>query len=356
MQVLVALSGGVDSSVAAALLVEAGHEVVGATMRLWGGSQTSGCCSVRDVVDARRVADELGIVHHVFDFSDGFEEHVVGPYAAAHAAGRTPNPCVECNRHLKFDRLLGRAGRLGFDALATGHHARLERAGGVPRLRRGADGAKDQSYVLAVLGRRELERVLLPVGTLTKAEVRARARALGLRTAEKADSQEVCFLSPAGSAHDRAGFLAGRIGLHAGAVVDRTGAVVGSVAAVELVTVGQRRGLGPVAGGCGEATRRRYALAVDVAARQVVVGEATELLVDEVVLERRTWTDVPRPDGLPVLVQASAHGVARRGVLVPGGVRLEAPGRAVAPGQLVALYEGDEVVGSGIAAGSPGGR
>lgn len=350
MRVLVALSGGVDSSVAAALLLEAGHEVVGATMRLWGGSGESGCCSVRDVVDARRVADELGIVHHVFDFAEEFEAHVVGPYVADHAAGRTPNPCVECNRHLKFDRLLARAGRLGFDALATGHHARVVRAGGRAGLWRGRDRDKDQSYVLAVLSAGQLDRLVLPVGELTKAEVRERARALGLRTADKPDSQDVCFLSAKGSPGDRAGFLAGRMELHAGSLVDATGAVLGEVPAVELVTVGQRRGLG-AGGGAGEGRpgRRRFVLEVDVAARRVVVGDEADLETRFVALGRWTWTGGPLGAGSDVLVQASAHGTARRGWLEEGGVRLERPARTVAPGQLVALYAGDEVVGSGVA-------
>src|SRR3954463_15061492 len=194
-RVLVAMSGGVDSSVAALVLRDAGHDVVGATMKLWGGSSDSGCCSVADVEDARRVAQQLGVDHHVFNFTEDFDAHVVEPYVAAHAAGITPNPCVECNRHLKFDRFLRRARQLGFDAIATGHHARIVRYGGRFRLRRATDGAKDQSYVLHMLGQAQLARTLLPVGELTKSEVRAHAARLGLRTATKPDSQDVCFIT-----------------------------------------------------------------------------------------------------------------------------------------------------------------
>src|SRR5580704_11344824 len=253
MRVLVAMSGGVDSSVAAALLVEQGHEVVGATLKLWGGPSDSGCCSVADVEDARRVAQQLGITHHVFNFSEDFDRHVVEPYVADHAGGRTPNPCVACNRHLKFDRFLRRADQLRFDAIATGHHARVVAAGGRWQLVRGADAAKDQSYVLYMLNQAQLARTLLPVGDLTKAEVRARATELGLRTAAKPDSQDVCFITRAGG---RQQFLAERIPLHAGRFLDQaTGLEVGKMASLELVTVGQRRGIGdPRPGG-----ERRYA-------------------------------------------------------------------------------------------------
>ncbi|MFP5376940.1 MAG: tRNA 2-thiouridine(34) synthase MnmA [Acidimicrobiia bacterium] len=344
MRVLVAMSGGVDSSVAAALLLDGGHDVVGATLKLWGGPADSGCCSVADVDDARRVAQQLGIAHHVFNLTDDFEARVVGPYAEAHAAGRTPNPCIECNRHLKFDRLLERALRLGFDAVATGHHARVVAAEGRWQLRRGADAAKDQSYVLAVLRQPQLARVLLPVGELTKAEVRARAAGLGLRTAAKPDSQDVCFVSRSGG---RRAFLAPRIPLHPGRVVDAaTGRPVGTVPAVELVTVGQRRGLGAADG------VRRYAVSVDVASATVVAGTAADACADRVAFEAASlsWVDGPVAAGAGVLAQASAHGRPAAAVYEGDGLRWAEPQRRVAPGQTVALYDGDRVLGAATAA------
>ncbi|HVL93145.1 MAG TPA: tRNA 2-thiouridine(34) synthase MnmA [Acidimicrobiales bacterium] len=353
MRVLVAMSGGVDSSMAAALLVEDGHEVVGATMILWpAASADSGCCSAAEVDDARRVCDRLGVAHHVFDFSADFEDRVVGPYVAAHAAGLTPNPCLDCNRYLKFDRFVDRARRLGFDAVATGHHARVVRAAGSGpdgpvELRRGADPAKDQSYVLAVLQQDRLRRILLPVGELTKAEVRRRAAALGLRTAAKPDSQDVCFVTASGG---RDVFLATRLGLRPGRVLDAaTGTQVGAVPAVELVTVGQRRrlgGAGGLAGGRGEA---RYALATDPAAGTVTVGSLADLLVEGVALDQLSWTDRPVPPGTTLAAQCSAHGPACPAVFDGRAVRFDRPRRAVAPGQTVALYDGDRVLGAGVA-------
>ncbi len=344
MRVLVAMSGGVDSSMAAALLVEGGHDVVGATMKLWGGPADTGCCSVDDVEDARRVAAQLGIVHRVFNFSDDFEARVVDPYVAAHAAGATPNPCIECNRHLKFRRFLDRAVKLGFDAVATGHHARVVAERGRWQLRRGADRAKDQSYVLSVLGQDQLGRTLLPVGHLTKADVRARAAELGLRTAAKPDSQEVCFISTGGG---RAAFLGDRVPLHAGRVVDAaSGAEVGSVDAVELVTVGQRRGLG---GGATGGRSRRYALSVDTAAATVLVGSYPDLLTDRTELRDLSWVDRAAAPGREVLAQVSAHAQAVPATFDGDGLSWSAPQRRVAPDQTVALYDGDAVVGSGLA-------
>lgn len=341
-RILVAMSGGVDSSVAAAEMVDAGHDVVGATMKLWGGPSDSGCCSVADVEDARRVAQQLGIAHHVFNFTDDFDTKVVAPYVAAHAAGRTPNPCVECNRHLKFDRFLARARLLGFDAIATGHHARVVRHDDHWALGRGVDRAKDQSYVLSMLTQHALSRVRLPVGEMAKAEVRARAAAAGLRTASKPDSQDVCFIL--GTEGGRAAFLGDRIPLRPGRVVDAAGRTIGAVAAMELVTVGQRRGLS-VGGG-----DKKYALEVDVEAGVVVAGPASELDVDVLDLAEMTWTCSPLAPGAAVEVQASAHGQPVPATYERGGrLALHRCLRRVAPGQTVALYAGDEVVGAGIA-------
>jgi tRNA-specific 2-thiouridylase len=342
MNVLVAMSGGVDSSVAAALLLEAGHDVTGCTMKLWGGASDTGCCSVADVDDARRVAQQLDIDHFVFSFADDFEAAVVSPYVADHAAGRTPNPCVECNRSLKFDRLLRRAHALGFDALATGHHARVDHDGEVWRLRRGRDTAKDQSYVLHMLGQGQLARTLLPVGHLTKDEVRRRATGLGLRTAGKPDSQDVCFVTAAAG---RAAFLGERLELTPGRVVDRTGAEVGRVPAVELVTIGQRRGLGVSGGGAP-----RYAVDVDVASATVTVGHGDDLLSREVALTGTSW--VAGPAEGPVLAQCSAHGTPRPATYDAqrSMARFDSAAPRVAPGQSVVLYRDDEVLGGGAAA------
>ena len=341
-RVLVAMSGGVDSSVAAALLLDAGHDVAGVTMKLWGGPSDTGCCSVSDVDDARWVADELGIEHHVFNFGDDFERHVVEPYVADHGAGRTPNPCVECNRHIKFRRLMRRAEALGFELVATGHHARIVATGDGPRIARGIDAAKDQSYVLHMLDAPVLERLLLPVGEMTKNEVRRQAEARGLVTAAKPDSQDVCFITASAG---RRQFLSERIGMRPGRVVDTAGQQVGAVEALELVTVGQRRGLGAIGGGSP-----RYVLDVDTDSATVTAGERAELDCWATPLEDWHWVNEP-VEG-PVAVQTSAHGAAEPATVDPGGssVRWDEPRRAVAPGQSVVAYQDDVVVGGGTAA------
>jgi tRNA-specific 2-thiouridylase len=342
MKVLVAMSGGVDSSVAAALLRDAGHDVTGVTLRLWGGVTDSGCCSVGDVEDARRVAAQLGVPHYVFNLTEQFDASVVGPYVEGYAAGRTPNPCVECNRSIKFGVLLGRATALGFDAVATGHHARTRLGGdGLHRLLRGVDTAKDQSYVLYMLGQPELARVLLPVGELTKAEVRAQAAQRNLRTASKPESMDVCFV-----ARDQRGeFLDERAPGRAGTVVDVGGHRVGSHRGIAHFTVGQRRGLGIAAG------ERRYVVDVDAASATVTIGRREDLVRTEIRVRDLTWVATQAPAGRELEVQVRAHGRPVRGRLeAPDLVVLRDAQPRVAPGQVVALYEGDALVGGGIAA------
>ncbi|HTN79956.1 MAG TPA: tRNA 2-thiouridine(34) synthase MnmA [Acidimicrobiales bacterium] len=339
---MVAMSGGVDSSVAAALLLEAGHEVVGVTMKLWGGDSDRGCCSVSDVDDARRVAQQLGIDHAVFNFGDDFMRDVVTPYVEAHRSGSTPNPCIECNRHVKFARLLDRADRLGFDCVATGHHARVaQRADGTMRLQRGADRDKDQSYVLHMLGQRELRRVRLPVGELEKRAVRERAAALGLRTAAKPDSQDVCFITATGGRRE---FLSARMPLHPGRVIDAAGTRVGDVDAVELVTIGQRRGLGALG------AERSFAVSVDVPSATVTIGRAEDLLTDRQPLAELSFVGAPAEGD--VLAQCSAHGEPRHARLDGDMLTWATPQRRVAPGQSVAFYALDdtELLGGATAA------
>ncbi len=347
MKVLMALSGGVDSSVAAAELLRDGHEVVGITMRLWGGASDTGCCSIADVDDARRVAQQLGIDHLVFNFTDDFDRHVVEPYVQAHRDGITPNPCIECNRHLKFHRLSERADLLGFDAVATGHHARIVEHDGVWRIARGEDVAKDQSYVVHMLPQRELARTMFPIGHLTKAEVRERAAALGLRTAAKPDSQDVCFITSTGG---RTEFLGTRIPFRRATVVDAIdGAVLGEAESLEMITLGQRRGIGLPGGG-----PKRYVVDIDHATATVKVGDDSMLDVTEMSVINMVWSH-DAVEGA-VLVQCSAHGAtyaATVSLAANGSVQVQwqQPQRRIAPGQSVVFYDPTDtfVLGGGIA-------
>jgi tRNA-specific 2-thiouridylase len=338
-RVLVMMSGGVDSSVAAALLKEQGHDVTGVTLKLWGGESDSGCCSVADVEDARRVAAQLDIPHYVFNFSDDFTRHVVDTYVDAYANGRTPNPCIECNRTMKFGRVLERAGQLGFEAVATGHHARVVETDRGPRLARGRDGAKDQSYVLYMLDAAQLERTLLPVGALTKAEVREHAARLGLRTASKAESMDVCFITRGG----REAFLAARRPPTPGVIVATDGRELGRHDGIEHFTVGQRRGVGVALG------ERVYVVDVDAPRAAVTVGQYAELLRDDVELRDAHWVDGRPPTG-PVRVQFRAHHAPVDAVLDGERVCFARPQPRVAPGQAVVAYEDDIVLGGGTVA------
>ena len=356
MRVMCAMSGGVDSSVAAHLLREDGHDVVGVTMKLWGGESDTGCCSVSDVDDARRVAQQLDIDHLVFNFGDDFDRHVVAPYVDAHTRGVTPNPCIECNRSIKFARLAERAELLGFDAVATGHHVRVGRnVEGGYTIERGADTAKDQSYVVHMLDQAQLARTMFPVGRMQKSELRAIAASIGLRTAAKPDSQDVCFITSTGG---REVFLGERIPFRPATVIDEAGDRHGEVRAVELVTVGQRRGLGLPGGG-----PKRYAVDVDPAARVVTVGSEQQLLRSELDVGSVTWVDQPACGS--VLVQCSAHGTPSPGDLAISDPQItdaetsdrdhrvvwDEPQRVVAPGQSVVFYDltDTRVLGGGIA-------
>jgi tRNA-uridine 2-sulfurtransferase len=351
MKVMVAMSGGVDSSVAAALLVEQGHDVVGVTMRLWGGESDTGCCSVSDVDDARRVAQQLDIDHLVFNFTEDFNEHVVNPFVHAHTVGITPNPCIECNRHVKFARLSVRATLLGFDAVATGHHARVTPWGAGLALERGADRDKDQSYVVHMIDQAELRRTIFPVGGMTKQDVRAHAARLGLRTATKPDSQDVCFITSTGG---RSQFLGSRIPFRRAEVVSTSGDVVGTVPAIEMITLGQRRGIGLPGGG-----PKQFVVDVDVDAAVVRVGPESELFVAGHAVDDLTWVHEPRVVTAfeHVLVQCSAHGAPQPATIEiddddrRASVRWIEPQRRIAPGQSMVVYDPTDrfVLGGGIA-------
>jgi tRNA-specific 2-thiouridylase len=334
---MVAMSGGVDSSVAAALLLEQGHEVVGVTLKLWSGDST--CCSVKDVEDARFVAYQLGIKHTVFNLSAEFERAVVEPYVSSHALGNTPNPCIECNRSIKFDLLASRARALGFDFLATGHHARIVTVNGRKAIARGVDGGKDQSYVIAVMDPWVLDYLALPIGDLTKAQVREMASRIGLRTAAKPDSLEVCFI---GRDSGREEFLSRFIDTSLGEVVDiETGRVVDE-AVFETVTVGQRRRIGSFGDGM-----RRYVVEKDPESRRIYVGTAGRLLVDQQPVEELIdFFDSVGATGCAGTLQTSAHGRGIRGRLFHDRVVFDSPARRVAPGQTVVLYQDDIVLAS----------
>lgn len=356
MRVLAALSGGVDSAVAAARAIDAGHDVVGVHMALSRNRDeyrtgSRGCCSIEDSNDARRAADKLGIPYYVWDLSDEFHDLVVTDFLAEYQAGRTPNPCVRCNEHIKFDTLLERADALGFDAVATGHYARIViRDDGVRELHRAADAAKDQSYVLAVMGPDKLARAMFPLGEIeSKSKVRAEAAARGLGVSTKPDSYDICFVADG----DTKGFLERALGQSPGEIVDERGEVVGAHTGAYAYTVGQRKGLRlprPAADG-----NPRYVTGVDTARNLVVVGPETLLSVRQLRGEDVVWLapDVPASEPTPCLAQVRAHGEAIPASVVrvtdQAGVEgmvvdLDAPMRGVAAGQSLVVYQGSRVI------------
>ncbi len=345
------MSGGVDSSVAAALLVEQGHAVIGVTMKTFCYTGTQGasrtCCGLDGIADARRVANALGIPHYVFDMEEAFTRAVIDDFVEEYAAGRTPNPCVRCNSNTKIPDLLRRGRAFGADAIATGHYARVRSGDQGVRLLRGADPAKDQSYFLWGVPADVVPSLRFPVGEKTKPEVRDVARRLDLATAEKPESQEICFVPD----DDYAGFLAGRLGerhsaLQPGSIVRRDGTEVGRHAGFARYTVGQRRGLG---GGHAEPL---YVIELRPERREVVVGTESELGAERVEIGEVNWLAPPPAEGETVAVQyryrtraAEARVEERTAATIR--LRFAEPQRAVTPGQSGVIYRSDEVVGGG---------
>ena len=349
MKVLAAMSGGVDSAVAAARAVEAGHDVTGVHLALSKNPQTyrsgaRGCCSIEDAHDARRAADVLGIPFYVWDLSDRFAAEVVNDFVAEYAAGRTPNPCVRCNEKIKFSAVLERGVALGFDAVCTGHYARLIRTENEVELHRAVDVAKDQSYVLGVLNRDQLRRCYFPLGLSRKAEVRAEAGERGLAVANKPDSHDICFIADG----DTAGFLERRLGSRPGDIIDVTGAKVGEHAGSHRFTVGQRRGLQlgrPAADG-----EPRFVLSITPTTNTITVGPRDALAIKIIDAIKPTWTDRPVDAEWSGQVQIRAHGQPMDAMVQVQdehlAVRLDVAVTGVAPGQAVVLYAGSRVVGS----------
>lgn len=349
---VVAMSGGVDSSVAAALLVEEGYDVTGIMLKLWRGeaeNNQSGCCNLGAAEDARRVADVLGIPFYVLNFAERFEETVVKNFAEDYSAGRTPNPCVRCNQWIKFDALLERAETLGADVLATGHYARRREEEGRFRLLRGLDRKKDQSYVLWMLSQEQLGRCLFPVGDMEKTETRAIAAELGLRTAAKPDSQEICFVR----AGDVRAYVDERIPQASipGALRDTSGKILGEHQGIGKYTVGQRKGLGVAVG------VPLFVTKVDATDNSVTVGSAADLEVGAFSVDEVAFTSRAPEDVVEIFVQYRAHGEAFAAELSRYGggysVQLEETASAIAPGQSAAFYsrsDPDELLGGGIIA------
>jgi tRNA-uridine 2-sulfurtransferase len=346
LRVLAAMSGGVDSAVAAARAVEAGHDVTGVHMALSSNPQSyrsgaRGCCTLEDSRDARRAADVIGIPFYVWDLAERFDRDVVQDFVREYAAGRTPNPCLRCNEKIKFQALLDKALALGFDAVCTGHYARL--FDGV--LHRGVDSGKDQSYVLAVCTREQLAHAMFPLGDTTKTGIRREAERRGLQVADKPDSHDVCFIADG----DTRGFLAKRLGTASGKIIDAEGAVVGEHDGAYAYTVGQRKGLRighPAADG-----RPRYVLDISPVNNTVTVGPREALDVALIMAERPVWLTGDRPcRPFDCQVQLRAHGEVHDCTAEPDGdgvrIRLHRPAQGVARGQAAVLYDEDVVLGS----------
>ena len=352
-RVLLGMSGGVDSSVAGYLLREQGYEVIGVTMKVWPQDCISRaedkCCGPQAIADARGVAHSLGIPHYVVDEADQFERLVIDYFSSEYQAGRTPNPCVMCNEKLKFGNLWSKAAALGCDYIATGHYAVIEHHGDRAVLRKGIDLRKDQSYFLFSLRQPQLRRALTPLGTMRKPQIREIAHSLGLKVADKTDSQEICFVP----GNDYKAFLRSHLGeneFHRGEIYDLNGNFVGEHDGLELFTIGQRKGLP------GGSLLPRYVVDLDPETNRVIVGDADDLICDEFEIDRVTWhpvaagTDRSRPFDATVKIRYNHPGaLASVTPLEPNRacIRLQEPQRAVTPGQAAVFYDRDVVLGGG---------
>jgi len=351
MRVVVGMSGGVDSSATAALLLEQGYDVVGITLKLWPQDCVSRaedkCCGPQAVTDARAVCHKLGIPYYLIDEAAEFQKHVIQYFADEYKAGRTPNPCVMCNQNLKFGRLISRADQLGAQFIATGHFARVERSptGDRIRLRRGRDLHKDQSYFLFSLRQDQLARAMFPLGEKSKADTREVARHCQLKTADKQESMEICFVPD----NNYGGFLqqAGLVEKHRGEIVDVRGGVLGYHEGIEFYTIGQRKGLGI------SSAKPLYVIELDPAANRVIVGDDSALDRDEFIAQNCNWIAFDHP---PAIVKATVKirynhpGTAAKLTPIEGGkvkVKLETPQRAITPGQAAVFYQEDLVLGGG---------
>jgi tRNA-uridine 2-sulfurtransferase len=347
-RVVVGMSGGVDSSVAAALLLREGYEVIGITLKMWpqdcGSIIEDKCCGPQAMADARSVAASLGIPHYVIDETTDFTKNVIDYFTSEYQAGRTPNPCVLCNEKLKFGNLVQKAGGLGADLVATGHYARVEKQNDGYILRKAIDLKKDQSYFLFTLSQKQLSHILMPIGSLTKDKVRGLAQELGLKTFNKEESQDICFVPE----NDYAAFLKthlGQLDFHPGEFVHQDGRVLGKHQGIELYTVGQRKGINVGYG------KPLYVLSIEPQTRRVIVGDDDELWDDEYFADRSCWgKDGPVKPGTPATVKIRHSHEGAKATLFPeenGIVRIKVdePQRAITPGQATVFYQDDAVIG-----------
>lgn len=342
------MSGGVDSSVAAWLLKQQGYDVVGVTMKVWPQDCISRaedkCCGPQAIADARSVAHSIGIPHYVVDEGENFERLVIDYFTAEYKAGRTPNPCVMCNEKVKFGNLWGKAKAIGADYIATGHYAIIEHHSDRAVLRKGKDPRKDQSYFLFSLRQAQLQRAICPLGGMEKPEIRAIAREIGLKTADKVDSQEICFVP----GNDYKAFLKSHMGekeFHPGRIRDKWGNDLGPHEGIEMFTIGQRKGLP------GGSAKPRYVIDIDPATSSVIVGDAEDLVTEEFEIDNTIW-HAPSDQPFEATVKIRyAHPGALATVYPQEGntarVRLHVPQRAVTPGQAAVCYREDEVLGGG---------